>query len=109
VERDDFIATSHENIVIDAGFTVGAAWSDCASAGKWLSTNNPDAAIVDVKLQDKSCVKLVEKLSMREIPFLAISSHSADTQGVDPVFRSVPWLEKPVTSAGLHLALRSIL
>jgi len=68
-----------------------------------------DAAILDVKLQDKSCVELAKKLSEREIPFLAVSGYSAGTPGLNRIFRSVPWLEKPVTTAGLHLALRSIL
>jgi CheY-like chemotaxis protein len=109
VERDDVSAASHESIVLDAGFSVGASWSNCASAEKWLSAHSPDAAILDVKLQDKSCIELANKLSAREIPFLAVSGYSADTPGVNRIFRSAPWLEKPVTSAGLHLALRSIL
>ena len=109
VERDDITATSHESIVLDAGFSVGASWSNYASAGKWLSAHSPDAAILDVRLQDKSCVELAKKLSEREIPFLAVSGYSAGTPGLNRIFRSVPWLEKPVTTAGLHLALRSIL
>ena len=109
VERDEFIATSHEGMVLDAGYSVGASWPDYASAGKWLSAHNPDAAIIDVKLQDKSCVELAKKLSVREIPFLAVSGYPADTPGVNRIFRPVPWLEKPVTPAGLQLALRSIL
>jgi phosphoribosylcarboxyaminoimidazole (NCAIR) mutase len=60
-------------------------------------------------LQDRSCVELAKKLSAREIPFLAVAGYSADMPGVNRIFRSAPWLEKPVTSAGLHLALRSIL
>jgi len=76
VERDDVTATSHESIVLDAGFSVGASWSNYASAGKWLSAHSPDAAILDVKLQDQSCVELAKKLSEREIPFLAVSGYS---------------------------------
>ena len=72
VERDEFIATSHEGMVLDAGYSVGASWPDYASAGKWQSAHNPDAAIIDVKLQAKSCVELAKKLSVREIPFLAV-------------------------------------
>jgi two-component SAPR family response regulator len=86
---------------------VGASFPDCASAEKWLSTYSPDAAIIEVKLQDKACVKLAKKLAVREIPFLALSGHPADSP-VDRIFSPVLWLEKPVTSAGLQLALRSI-
>lgn len=109
VERDDSIAASHESMVSDAGYSVGASWSNYTSAGKWLSAHSPDAAIIDVTLQDKSCVELAKKLSMRDIPFLAVSSHSVGTPGINRIFRSAPWLEKPVTPAGLQLALRSIL
>lgn len=109
VERDDATAASQEIIMRDTGYSLGACWSNYASAGQWLSAHTPDAAVIDVKLQDKSCVALAKKLSAREIPFLAVSRHSADTPGIDRIFQSVPWLEKPVTSASLHLALRSIL
>lgn len=109
VEHDNAIAASYENMIRDTGYSVGASWPDSASAGKWLSAHSPDAAILDVKLQDKLCIELAEKLFAREIPLLVISSYSAGTPGVNRIFRSAPWLEKPVTPSGLHLALRSIL
>jgi two-component SAPR family response regulator len=109
VKRDDGIAASDGSVSLDIGFSVAASWSNYASAGKWLSANSPDAAILDVSVQDKSCSELAKMLSAREIPFIAIASYSADTSGVNQVFRSAPWLQKPVTSAGLQLALRSIL
>jgi len=109
VERNDVIATSYESMVLDAGFSVGASWSNYASAAKWLSAHSPDAAIVDVELQDRSCIELANKLCLREIPFLAVSGLSADTPGINQIFRYVPWLAKPVTPAGLQLALQSIL
>jgi len=109
VEGNDDIADAHERMIVDAGFSVGASWSNYASAEKWLSAHQPDAAILDVKLQDKSCADLAAKLSEREIPFLAVSEFSANTPGANQIFKSAPWLEKPVTSASLHLALRSIL
>ncbi len=47
-----------------------------------------------------------KKLSAREIVCIAIASYSADTSGINQVFQSAPpWLQKPVTSAGLQLAL----
>ena len=109
VERDDALAASHESLVHDAGYSVGASWSNYISAGKWLNAHNPDAAILDVKLQDRFCLALAKKLSARHIPFLAVSGWPADTPGVDRIFQSATWLEKPVTYAGLQLALRSIL
>ncbi|HUI19710.1 MAG TPA: hypothetical protein VLZ74_01505 [Methylocella sp.] len=99
---------SHENSVLGAGFAVGASLPDSPSAGKWLSAHNPDAAILDVSLEDESSVELAQKLTVREIPLIAVSSLAANTPGVHQIFRSVPWLEKPVTPSGLQLTLRSI-
>lgn len=109
VERNDRLATSYESMIRDAGFSVGASWSNFASAGKWLSAHSPDAAIIGVDLQDKTCIDLAKKLAEREIPYLVVSGFPADAPGINRIFRSVPWLAKPVTPAGLQLALQSIL
>jgi DNA-binding response OmpR family regulator len=69
VERDEFIATSHESMILDAGYSVGASWPDYASAGKWLSAHNPDGAIIDVKLLDRSCVELRKSRSCEKYRF----------------------------------------
>ena len=109
VEQDGAAATSYEDSIQCAGYFVGASCPDIASATNWLSTQGPDAAIIDVKVQDESCVALARRLMRREIPFLVVSEHPADTPGIHGIFRSVPWLRKPLTSAGLQLALKSLL
>ncbi|MBO0734142.1 MAG: hypothetical protein J2P49_07475 [Methylocapsa sp.] len=107
--QDEAGAASHIGTVLDAGMAPAAPLPDCASAVKWLNAHGPDAAIIDVDPGDKSCVDLARKLTAREIPFIAISGHSANTPGLHRLFKPVPWLVKPVSSAGLQLALRSIL
>lgn len=109
VEDEPLIAMSYEDIVTDAGFLVGASLLSCASAGKWLSAHSPDAAIIDVKLQDGWSVDLAKLLSVQKIPFLVVSGYSPGSPGVDQIFLSVPWLEKPITSTCLGLALRGLL
>jgi CheY-like chemotaxis protein len=108
LERDCFSAAIHKQIITAAGCSAVSV-ADCASAGKWLSANNPDAAIIDVKPADKSCTELASKLAQREIPFLAVSHYSAASPGIDQIFQAIVWLAKPVASAGLQLALRSML
>ena len=81
----------------------------CESAEKWLSVHNPDVAILDVTLQDGNCAELAKKLCGREIPFLVVSGHSAESEGIDEIFKSAPWLEKSVTSAALEAALHSLI
>jgi glutaredoxin len=106
--QDEAGAASHEHTIVGA-LALGASLPDCVSAGKWLNAHSPDAAIIDVDTHDKSCTDLARKLTAREIPFIVISGHTADVPGLHRLFRPVPWLGKPVTSASLQLALRSIL
>jgi hypothetical protein len=108
VERDAFTAILQEGMIAAAGCSV-ASFRDYVSAEKWLSANCPDAAVIDVGTNDKSCTALAKKLSQREIPFLAVSNFSGGPPRVDQIFGPVPWFEKPMTGAGLQLALRSIL
>ena len=77
-EDNPLIAVSYEDIVTDAGLSVGGAFLSCKSAEKWLSVHNPDVAILDVTLQDGNCAELAKKLCGREIPFLVVSGHSAN-------------------------------
>jgi hypothetical protein len=109
VDSDAFADIDYEGLVRTAGYSVAEFFFDSMSAEKWLSTHNPDAAIIEVRLEDRSCMVLAQKLAEREIPFLVISNLSADFPGFDRIFRCVPWFEKPVTSAGLLLALSCML
>lgn len=109
VDSDAFAAIDYEGLVRAAGYSVAEFFFDNSSARSWLSTHHPDAAIIDVTLGDKSCVELAKTLFERRIPFLAVSDCPADSPGVDRILRAAPWFEKPVTSAGLQLALGCIL
>jgi CheY-like chemotaxis protein len=109
VDSEAFGGIDHEGMVRAAGYAVAEFFFDSMSAVKWLNSHRPDAAVIDVRLRDKSCVELAKKLFERKIPFLAVSNYPADVPGLDPIFRSIPWFEKPLTSAGLQLALGCIL
>ena len=101
VEYDPLIAVSYEDVVTDAGLSVAGSFPSPESAEKWLSVHNPDLAILDVTLQDGNSADLAKKLCGREIPFLVVSGYSAESEGIDSIFKSAPWLEKPVASAAL--------
>jgi DNA-binding response OmpR family regulator len=87
---------------------VAGSFSSCESAEDWLSVHDPDLAIIDIMLPDGNSAELAKKLCGREIPFLVVSGHSAESEGIDEIFKSALWLEKPVTSAALESALRSL-
>lgn len=107
-EHNRLIALCYKDIVTDAGLLSGSFLS-CESAEEWLSVHNPDVAILDIMLQDGNSVELAKKLCGREIPFLVVSGYSAESEDIDEIFKSAPWLEKPVTSTALESALRSLI
>jgi len=108
-EDNPLISVSYEDIVIEAGLSVGGSFPSCESAEQWLDAHNPDVAILDVTLQDGSSVELAKKLCGREIPFLVVTGYSAESEDIDEIFKSATWLEKPVASAALQYALRSLI
>ena len=108
-EDNQLIVESYKDLVTDAGFIFGASFLSCKSAEAWLSVHNPDVAILDVMLQDGNSAGLAKKLCGREIPFLVVSGYSAESEGIDEILKSAPWLEKPVTATALESALRSLI
>ena len=77
-EDNPLIVDSYEDVVTDAGLSVGGSFASCKSAEEWLSVHNPDVAILDVTLQDGSSAQLAKMLCGREIPFLVVSGCSAN-------------------------------
>lgn len=108
-EDNPFIAESYEYVVTDVGLSVAGSFPSGKSAEDWLRVHSPDVAILDVALQDGHCAELAKKLCGREIPFLVVSGYSADSDGIDEIFKSAPWLEKPVTATALETALRDLI
>ena len=108
-EDNPLIIESYENVVTDAGLSVAGSFLSCRSAEDWLSIHRPDVAILDVALQDGDCAALAKELCSRDIPFLVVSGYSANSDGIDEVFKSAPWLEKPVTVTALETALRDLM
>ena len=108
IEDDPLVSMLYEDIVIDTGLSVGGCFDSCKSAEEWLSVNDADAAIIDIKLRDGYSAKIAKKLCGRKIPFLVVSGYSANN-GTDEVFQSAPSVAKPLTPDTLQLALRSVL
>jgi two-component system, response regulator PdtaR len=109
VEDERLVSMTYEDIVTDAGLTVGGSFVSCKSADEWLSIHSPDVVIIDIKLQDGSSAELAKKLCGRKVPFLVVSGYPAGSDGIDEVFKSAPWVAKPATPDLLQAALRGIL
>jgi two-component SAPR family response regulator len=109
VDDEPLISMLYEEIVIDAGLSVGGTFASCESAEEWLNVHDPDLAIIDITLQDGNSVELAKKLCGRKIPFLVVSGYPAESDGIDEIFKSAPWVAKPVTPASLQSALQSLI
>ena len=109
VDDEPLISMLYEEIVIDAGLSLGGTFASCESAEEWLNVHDPDLAIIDIKLEDGNSAELAKKLCGRKIPFLVVSGYPAESDGIDEIFKSAPWLEKSVTSAALEAALHSLI
>jgi len=109
VEDEAFVARSYADTIIHTGASVGGPFPSCEAAEDWLGTHSPDVAILDITLQDGNSAQLAKKLCGREIPFVVVSGCSADSVGIDQIFKSAPWLEKPFASKALESALRTMM
>jgi len=109
VDDEPLISMLYEEIVIDAGLSVGGTFASCESAEEWLNVHDSDLAIIDITLQDGNSVELAKKLCGRKIPFLVVSGYPAESDGIDEIFKSAPWVVKPVTPASLQSALQSLI
>ena len=65
-ENDPLVTACYEDIITDAGASVGASFRSCAEAEEWLSDHYPDAAIVGITLQDGSSVPLAKTVVRAE-------------------------------------------
>jgi DNA-binding response OmpR family regulator len=100
------IAMMIEDELVDAGYGVAGPFATCIGAFSWLSTNAPDVAVLDTRLQDGSCWELAVELRRRGIPFVvysgAIDTHVTELAGA-------PWVAKPALGKALLDALTQAL
>jgi DNA-binding response OmpR family regulator len=82
-----------EDELARAGHRLAGPFATCADALSWLGTQTPDAAILDLVLQDGPCTQLAIELTRRGVPFLVFSG-SAEESAPKP-FRNAPWIAKP--------------
>ena len=96
LEDEALIALDVEEALRDAGFKVLAVISSCADAHKWLETNSPDVAVLDIELRDGNCAAIASLLHDRNIPFVVHTGSSSETARDEaPIFLKGRWVSKP--------------
>ena len=91
----------------EADFRVLGPFSRCSAVLDTLDQVTPDAAILDVKLQDGPSIAIALALRERSVPFVVCSGHRRSD--VPRAFADAPWVEKPATPTEVLSALRPVL
>lgn len=96
VEDQALLGMSLEAFLEDAGFVVAGVFMSNDQALRWLESDAPDVAILDIMIKDGTSLETARALKSRGIPFTVYSGlpRKADCP---PELRDVPWLEKPVS------------
>src|SRR5688572_14582324 len=94
VEDQALIGMALEAYLEDAGYEVAGPFATSAAALASLEKQMPEVAIIDYKLRDGCCLKLVRVLRDLSVPFLVYSGLPR-LPDLSSEFEGVPWLEKP--------------
>ena len=108
VEDQALIGMALEAYLEDAGYEVAGPFGTCAAALAALDTQPLQVAVVDYRLQDGCCLRLVRVLRARGIPFLVYSGLPR-LLDLSSEFEGIPWLEKPTDRPELLKAVVMLL
>ena len=110
VEDDYFIAQEFHDWLVEIGFDVIGPFSSIGEPIALIETNAPetalDAAVLDVNLGmhenlgTQTVYPLARRLLMSRIPILFVTAYAPEN--IDPEFRAVPRLSKPLTARQLQ-------
>ena len=92
----------------EAGFEVSGPFTSSSAALASLDRQTPDAAILDIDLNDGPCVALARALREKRIPFVVLTGHTSDISH-DGAFSGAPWLSKPLSHELLIDTVRTLL
>jgi DNA-binding response OmpR family regulator len=107
VEDQALIGMALEAYLEGAGYEVAGPFATSAAALASLETQTPEVAIIDYKLRDGCCLKLVRGLRDLGVPFLVYSGLPC-LPDLGSEFEGVPWLEKPTDRPDLLKAVAKL-
>ena len=105
-EDDALISLDIQDELERAGHSVAGPFSTCAEAMRWLETNTPNIAVLDIQLRDGACVELARELMRLKVPFAV---YSGEFQSATlPEFKDAKWISKPARPQSLLKALAEL-
>ncbi|PIK73781.1 response regulator [Methylobacterium frigidaeris] len=106
VEDESLVAMLAEDMLLDLGCDVVVAMR-LEQALTQLQGGDFDLAVLDVNLGAARSYPVADELFARRIPFLFATGYGLE--GVDPVYRVVPVVQKPYQQAHLQHLLEHLL
>jgi PAS domain S-box-containing protein len=94
VEDEALVAMMIGDSLTEFGFQVVGPIATASEALAAAREKNFDAAVLDINLGDGLVYTVAEILTVRGVPFAFVTGYDADS--VDPRFRGVPVLQKPI-------------
>ncbi|CCD98627.1 response regulator [Bradyrhizobium sp. STM 3809] len=109
VEDEFLIAMELKVILNDAGYAVLGPVATVSGALQLLADHHPDAAILDVNLEDGRSSAAAQQLVERRIPYLVASAYHASDFADEPLLTAAVNVGKPTLAAPLLSELRRML
>jgi AmiR/NasT family two-component response regulator len=102
-EDEALIAADLEDMLDNAGFDVVGPCATLVDAQERMLDEQPDVAIVDMRLRDDSADALIDNLRLRHIPLVIVSGLWPPDSGSR--YEGLTWLSKPVDRSDLLHAI----
>jgi DNA-binding response OmpR family regulator len=106
LEDEALIAMDVEQTLADAQIGDATSLTSCAGAMKWLESNTPDVAIIDIFLRDGECDEVAEILVERGVPIVIHSGRKVAASDSHRVFLKGTWICKPSDPRELVAAVK---
>jgi PAS domain S-box-containing protein len=94
VEDEALVAMMIQECLGDFGYQVVGPIATATEAAARAKDGNFEAAVLDINLGDGAVYPIADMLAARGVPFVFVTGY--DAESVDPRFRNVPVLQKPI-------------
>jgi DNA-binding response OmpR family regulator len=94
MEDNWLIANAITDVLQEAGMSVVGPVADLSHGIELARSAEIDGAVLDIQLVDGHCFAAATILRLRGVPFIFLSGYQTSDL-VPPVFRTIPYLQKP--------------
>ncbi len=94
VEDEALVAMMIQECLTEFGYQVVGPICTAAEAAAMAKDGPLEAAVLDINLGDGAVYPIADMLAARGVPFVFVTGYDADS--VDPRFRKIPILQKPI-------------